>query len=476
MARTELPPLIVPWIRLDRDAPAEEALALERAKANWCAGFCLFGGEAAQVAALTARLREAAGRPIFIASDMERGAGQQVRGLRVLPDAAIWGLGGSPVDAEAFGEITARDARSVGVDVLFAPVLDVRSEPRNPIVGNRAFGWDPDRVAALGAAFVRGALAGGCMPTGKHWPGHGATTADSHDAIPSVVDHAERLLERDFLPFAAALAAGCPAFMTAHVAYPALDPLGSIATFSRPVIDRLRDLADDPDFVVFTDALLMAGAHVPGGETQAARRSLLAGCDALLIPSEPERLAEELFADATSDLFGAAERAAHRNVALAVRTFSEPPPPLDDDHLVGVPERVADRAARLAGLRALPTIGSGETVVVLDDDDDPSRGAVIEARARKAGARVVILRVARQGPPPAVPSGLEASVVVVMASVRAWKGSSDLSPAGRETLAQIADDETPVVGMKPRIDGSTFHLPGTGPDVEAAVADRLFGE
>ena len=64
--------------------------------------------------------------------------------------------------------MTARDARSVGVDVLFAPVLDVRSEPSNPIVGNRAFGWDPDRVAELGAAFVRGALAGGCAPTAKH--------------------------------------------------------------------------------------------------------------------------------------------------------------------------------------------------------------------------------------------------------------------------------------------------------------------
>ena len=123
-----------------------------------------------------------------------------------------------------------RDARSVGVDVLFAPVLDVRSEPRNPIVGNRAFGWDPDRVSDLGAAFVRGAVAGGCRPTGKHWPGHGATTADSHDAIPSVADHLERLLERDFPPFLAALDAGCPAFMTAHVAYPALDPLGSILT------------------------------------------------------------------------------------------------------------------------------------------------------------------------------------------------------------------------------------------------------
>src|SRR5262245_4279942 len=147
-------PLIVPAIRLDRDAAAESTKAIERAKAPWVAGFCLFGGEAHAVAALLARVRDAAGRPIFVASDMERGAGQQVEGLRTLPDLAVLGLAGTVADAEGFGAITARDARSVGVDVLFAPVLDVRSEPDNPIVGNRAFGYDPDRVAVLGAAFA----------------------------------------------------------------------------------------------------------------------------------------------------------------------------------------------------------------------------------------------------------------------------------------------------------------------------------
>lgn len=164
-------PLIVPAIRLDRDAAEEEAKALRRAKEPWLAGFLLFGGRAERVARLTARLRDVAGRPIFVASDMERGAGQQVEGLRTLPDAALVGLAGSPSEAAAFGSITARDARSVGVDVLFAPVLDVRSEPGNPIVGNRSFGWDPDRVAAMGAAFCRGALDGGAIPVAKHYPG-----------------------------------------------------------------------------------------------------------------------------------------------------------------------------------------------------------------------------------------------------------------------------------------------------------------
>src|SRR5438477_7679592 len=196
MAKLELP-LVVPWIRLDRDAAAEEEAALRRAKERWLAGFCLFGGDVEEVRRLTDRLRDASSRPIFVASDMERGAGQQVKGLRVLPDAAIWGLAASPSEAEAYGSITARDARSVGVDVLFAPVLDVRSEPDNPIVGGRSFGWDPDRVAELGAAFCRGAIDGGALPTAKHFPGHGATASDSHDAVPVVAEPEARLRSRD---------------------------------------------------------------------------------------------------------------------------------------------------------------------------------------------------------------------------------------------------------------------------------------
>ncbi|MFV1959412.1 MAG: glycoside hydrolase family 3 N-terminal domain-containing protein, partial [Planctomycetota bacterium] len=191
-------PLLVPAVRLDgEDVDAQVASALDRARAPWTGGFLLFGGEAEQVRTLTGRLRDAAGRDLLIASDMERGAGQQVRGLRRLPAAGVLGLAATPGEVEGFGEITARDARSVGVNVLFAPVLDVLSEPANPIVGTRAFGWDPDRVALLGRAWMRGAIRGGALPVAKHYPGHGATTRDSHVDVPEVGDGAQRLLARD---------------------------------------------------------------------------------------------------------------------------------------------------------------------------------------------------------------------------------------------------------------------------------------
>ena len=295
-------PLLVPAIRLDQGADAETRLALQRARTPWVAGFILFGGDAEGVAALTADLRDAAGRPIFIASDMERGAGQQVAGLTRLPDLGILGLAGAPADARVFGAITAREAREVGIDVVFGPCLDVRSELDNPILGNRAFGFDPQRVADLGAAYVEGVLDAGALPVLKHFPGHGATREDSHEAMPIVHADEATLVARDIAPFAAVLARHpWIGVMAAHVAYPALDDSATIATFSAPILERLRALARAPggeaDALVFTDALMMAGANVRGGEPEAAVRALGAGCDMLLYPEEPEAVAAALADD-----------------------------------------------------------------------------------------------------------------------------------------------------------------------------------
>jgi len=474
-------PLLVPAIRLDQDTQRELARARERAAQPWLAGFLLFGGNAQQVRELTSELRERAGRPIFVASDMERGGGQQVEGLAHLPDLGIYGLGGTPAEVEDLGERTAREALSVGVDVLFAPVLDVRSEPDNPIVGNRSFGWDPARVARLGAAFCRGALKGGAAPVGKHVPGHGATTDDSHDAVPVVRENRARLLERDLLPFAAALSeGGCPALMTAHVAYPALDPSGTIATFSQPILSHVRRLAPDPDLLcLFCDALLMAGALGAGSEAAGARAALLAGCDALLYPEEPERVAAEIFAvSSPRPLVEAAEQALTRvrgllgRCAIAQAEAGAAPAGCD------APLVVSRRALTLAG-------GGGlwperRWVVVLDDDDLPLRGRVLAERGRQAGVAVSVVRVPRgeQAPEALLAGG--GFTVVVMASVRAWKGASGVSPqligCLEPLLALAVESGTPVqsVWLAPRAARQGLHLPGTGPDVEQALAEVLF--
>jgi beta-glucosidase-like glycosyl hydrolase len=501
-------PLLVPAIRLDQDAAAETKRALERARAPWLAGFLLFGGEASAVARLTADLRHAAGRPIFVASDMERGPGQQVEGLSHLPDLGIYGLAATPAEVEDLGERTAREARSVGVDVLFAPVLDVRSEPDNPIVGNRSFGWDPVRVARLGAAYCRGALRGGAAPVAKHYPGHGATVEDSHDALPVVRERASRLLARDLAPFVTALVeGGCPAVMTAHVAYPALDASGAIASYSVPLIDRLRAAAPDPDQVcVFTDALLTEAANVLlqvpepaavpagaggraetapstplGGETGGAFAALQAGCDALLYPAEPERVAAELgpLLD-RGPMRAAAERAAVRvrallgRLLLAAGEADASAAPVSSD---GARE-VARRAVRLACQGDVRPERSW--VLVLDDDGVPQRGRALAERGRRAGVPVTIVSRPTAGLPPEATLPAAGATLVVMASVRAWKGASGVSP---ELSAQLAlldqgalarSGRLQHVWLAPRPGPRGAHVPGTGPDVEEALADVLF--
>ena len=466
-------PLLVPAIRLDHaDAADESRRALAYAQEPWVAGFCLFGGEAEQVRDLLGRLREIADRPLFVASDMECGAGQQVRGLRRLPEAAVWGLGATPDDVAAFGRMTAEDARSVGVDILFAPVLDVMSEPTNPIVGSRAYGWDPSRVAALGGAYLRGAMEGGAVPVAKHYPGHGATTADSHDEVPRVEDPLERILARDLLPFDAVLGAGvCPAVMTAHVVYPALDETEVIATFSRPILDRLREAAADPDEVaVFTDALRMAGAERGIGEVEAGRRSLLAGCDLLLYPDDPAAVAEGL-----RELPGEALAAAANRVERLYARLAHVADAAQETGHAAADARCVDAVAASAVGRAWHGPAESECVLVLDDDDVPERGAILQACGLEVGVPVDVVRAFDASCPDP-----ERGTVVVMASVRSSKGPGGLRPAGRAALDRmrrvVGQEGRPVrfVWCGPVPPDGAVHVPGAGEAVERALSQRLF--
>ena len=457
-------PLLMPGIRLDRDVQGETERARRRALEPWVMGFCIFGGRAEEVATLTAQLERIAERPLRFASDMERGGGQQVEGLSWHPPLGLLGVHAREREIEAIGERTAREARSVGIDVLFAPVLDVRSEPRNPIVGARSFGTDPARVATQGAAYVRGALAGGAFPVGKHFPGHGATVEDSHDACPVVTAPRDVLLRRELPPFRAALDAGCPALMTAHVCYPGWDGDAAIATFHQRLIQASRALVPEQGpIAVFTDALLMAGALGPNiDEREAARRSLEAGADVLLYPESPERVAATFYEvdaprrDALET--HAAQAHARWQAAIGERL------PLRDVPAASTLTELSITCAR----RAVAAAGIGPQrsgrIWILDDDNDPRQGREL-ARRLEAGARSVsLIHDASNLPAPSEGPSAD-DVVVVLARVRAWKGAAGVS----ETLASwLADTQrTPpvarVIACAPMPVGGREHVLGTGP-------------
>ncbi|MEU0154692.1 glycoside hydrolase family 3 N-terminal domain-containing protein [Micromonospora fulviviridis] len=255
--------------------------------ADGLAGHTLFGTnihDPAQVAATTAALR--AGRPdVLIAIDEEGGDVTRLAHATGSPypgNAALGAVDDLTLTRQVYAAIGAELA-ALGINLDLAPTVDVNTADENPVIGTRSFGADPARVAAHSAAAVAGLQSAGVAACAKHFPGHGATVADSHYELPTVDVPPAVLRERDLPPFAAVVDAGVRAVMTAHIRVPALTGDGP-ATFSRAVlVDLLRR---DYGFTgaVITDALEMKGAALAaGGVGPAAVRALAAGADLLCI-------------------------------------------------------------------------------------------------------------------------------------------------------------------------------------------------
>ncbi|WP_228645758.1 glycoside hydrolase family 3 protein [Microtetraspora sp. AC03309] len=244
--------------------------------------------DAKQLAALTTGLRRASGKvPLMIGVDQEHGIVSPLGSIVTkLPGAMAIGSTGDPANAREAARLTGTELRALGITMDFAPVADVNINPRNPVIGPRAFGSDPARVATMVGAAVDGFHAAGIASTAKHFPGHGDTSTDSHTGLP-VIQHSKAQWRRlDAPPFREAIEHGIDAIMTAHVVMPKLDPSGDPATLSRTILTGL--LRDELGFegVISTDALNMAGVREKYGDAEVAVRAVLAGADVLLMPPD----------------------------------------------------------------------------------------------------------------------------------------------------------------------------------------------
>lgn len=254
-------------------------------------GFIQVRGGVFETAVLTNTLQRMADLPLLIASDLERGAGNQIEGATLFPPAMSIGATGSEDLAYAMGRITAIEARAVGIHMTYAPVVDVNSNPDNPIINVRSFGEDPEDVSRLAAAFIRGCQENGLIATAKHFPGHGDTDLDSHSVLPAITVDRERLDRVELVPFRASIEAGVRAIMSAHLRLPALDPTPDLpATLSFPIMtDLLRGELGFQGLSV-TDAMEMRGITGLYTPPQAAVKAVQAGVDMLLIPPETEEV------------------------------------------------------------------------------------------------------------------------------------------------------------------------------------------
>ena len=272
-ARDRIGQMVWRWVLGDYANVSDSSYANARrdVEENRIGGITMSLGSPIEVAAKINSLQRVARVPLIVSADLEPGLGRLEGGVfthylleggsaTVFPQAMAIAATGRDEDAYDVERTIGREARAVGIQINFAPTVDVNNNPGNPVINVRSFGEDPERVARLAAQWVRGSQEAGVIATAKHFPGHGDTDVDSHVGLPVVGASRERLNQLELVPFRAAIQAGAPMVMTAHIALPAVSGDSTTpATLSPRIITTL--LRDELGFrgVTITDALTMEG-------------------------------------------------------------------------------------------------------------------------------------------------------------------------------------------------------------------------
>src|SRR6266536_3459417 len=287
---------------LNQDSDAFRSLK-RQVEENHIGGIILFRGPVYESVVLMNRMQQLAKYPLLISADLEAGSGMRFDDTVNFPWNMAVGATGNPDYARREGEVTAREARAMGVQQIYAPVVDVNNNAANPVINVRSYGEDQADVARFAVAFTEGAQKGGVIATAKHFPGHGDTAVDSHRGLPEINVGRERLNTVELVPFRAAIDAGVGSVMVAHVGLPQIDstsvkPLprdqrirpidtdeageiiaesAAIPATVSPVIGGI--LRNDLKFsgLVVTDALSMSGLTIYFNQDEAAVRALEAG-------------------------------------------------------------------------------------------------------------------------------------------------------------------------------------------------------
>lgn len=253
-------------------------------------GVILFGKnivDQEQLIRFTDDLQKASGEiPLLIAIDQEGGNVSRIPGGTNMPGNMALGATGSKELAYQVGYTIGRELKELGINLNFAPVMDVNINPANQVIGIRSFGDDPRLVAELGVQYARGLQEAGVGAVAKHFPGHGDTDVDSHLGLPSILHDLDRLEAVELKPFREAIAAGVDMIMTAHVIFPVIDETGLPATLSYPVLTGLLRQEMGFEGVIVTDAFTMKAIADHFGESEAVVTAIKAGADLILMPRD----------------------------------------------------------------------------------------------------------------------------------------------------------------------------------------------
>jgi len=520
---------------LNQDSDAYKTLK-HQIEENHLGGIILFRGPVYESVILVNRMQQLAKYPLLISADLEAGAGMRFDDTINFPWNMAVAATGNPEYARRQGEVTAREARALGVQHVFAPVVDVNNNAANPVINVRSYGEDPADVARFAAAFTQGAQQAGVIATAKHFPGHGDTAVDSHRGLPEIDVDRSRLNSVELVPFQSAVNAGVGSVMVGHIALPKIDstvvrPLPK-AVKGKPVdtdeggevIDEKATmpasmspvmgsiLRNDLKFqgMIVTDALSMSGLTIYFTQDEAAVRALEAGADMLLKPADVDaafrgvreavksgRLSERRIEESARKIL-----AAKYDLGLVKDRMT----PIDTiDRTVSSREatalatEIAEHAItlvrdedKLVPMAALKTDAKILNIAITNGDDRTTVAVSFVSRLARSGRKVETVALDDRSTDAEAQKAIEAakSADLIIASlygrVRSGQARSvGIPDAGAKALNALIGGKTPIVGVSfgnpyllQGFPGLRTYLVAYGdmPSLQQATARALLGE
>jgi beta-N-acetylhexosaminidase len=500
---------------------------------NHIGGIVLFRGPVYESVVIVNRMQQLAKYPLLISSDLEAGAGMRFDDTVNFPWNMAVGATGNPDYARRQGELTAREARALGIQQIYAPVADVNNNAANPVINVRSYGEDPAEVAKMVAAFVSGAQHGGVIATAKHFPGHGDTATDSHRGLPEIDVTRERLNAVELVPFRAAVNAGVGAVMDGHIGLPLIDPTaitplprdvklgpietdeevvvekGTMPTTLSPVMNKILRNELSFDGLIVTDAMSMSGLTLYFTQEEASVRALEAGADLLLKPADTDaairgvrnavksgRLTEKRIEQSARKVL-----AAKYDLGLVEQRLT----PVDEiDRVVSskdtlkLAEEIADHAitlvrddAKLLPLNLPPKATVFNLAITNGDDRLIITQPFVSALAR-SGRKIVTIVLDDRSSEAEVKKALDlagkADLVIASLYGRVRTGqarSVALPEPGAKALEALLDRQTPLIGISfgnpylltsfPRLQTYVVAY-GDMPSLQEATAEALLGQ
>ncbi len=426
------------------------------------AGFIVFGGELNKVRQGIIELQREANGNLIIASDLERGLGQQLEGGTTFPPAMAIAeaIKSYQLSAISYQPITllrkifkavAIEARYAGINTIFAPVLDINTNPKNPIISTRAFGEDAETVSFFGTEMIKAFQENGIISCGKHFPGHGDTETDSHIKLPKIKKDLKALSKTELAPFRNAVKAGVKMIMMGHLSVPALDPSGMPVSLSQKAVSYLRNKLGFKG-VIITDAMNMGGIG-KYSEEKASLMALNAGVDILLHPTDPDRVAAYLAQKLSAVGF---QRSGKSLFPQKIKTSVVP----DFEKNGRLAEKITKMSIKIDGQIRL--MKNPVLIILNDDRDDKGKTLIDRLKLRHPNLEFLRFKAEKNVSLNNIPENREL-IVAVFSGITAWKGGA--SPWLLKCITELKDKAEIFISF-----GSPYLIDGVGNDATRIYA------